>query len=232
MIARLSKLGLDSQLGAKLESRVNMRLLGALTVNYNYVAVNQDFKWGCVMDRYYYISDDLDDLEAVERELESRGISTPQIHVLSENDEEVEAHHLNEVHAFMKTDVVHATLKGAGFGVGAALFVLGFAYWSDYPQQITWTPFVFLAIVLLGFCTWEGGFLGIQMPNSRFRHFQEALRTGKHILLVDVKAGQLSALQQVLNNHTRLISAGKGASSPQWIIAWQDKFRKFVRWAP
>ena len=36
------------------------------------------------MLRHYYISDDLDDLEAVELELEGKGVSTPQIHVLSE----------------------------------------------------------------------------------------------------------------------------------------------------
>jgi hypothetical protein len=61
------------------------------------------------MERHYYLSDDLDDLEAVENELEAAGISTPQIHVLSENDSEVENHHLHEVDSFTKSDVVHST---------------------------------------------------------------------------------------------------------------------------
>ena len=36
--------------------------------------------------RRYFISDDLDDLEVVEEQLESAGVSTPQIHVLTAHD--------------------------------------------------------------------------------------------------------------------------------------------------
>ena len=58
------------------------------------------------MNRHFYISDDLDDLELVEEELESNGISTPHIHVLSLNDAEVARHkHLHEVEAVLRTDV-------------------------------------------------------------------------------------------------------------------------------
>ena len=46
------------------------------------------------MQRHYYISDDLDELERLESELQKQGIKTPQFHVLSENDAEVEKHHL------------------------------------------------------------------------------------------------------------------------------------------
>ncbi len=36
------------------------------------------------MNRHYYISDNLDELERLEAELEASGIATEQIHVLSE----------------------------------------------------------------------------------------------------------------------------------------------------
>ena len=49
------------------------------------------------MNRHYYISDNLNDLEKVETELEASGIDTEQIHVLSERDAEVERHHLHDV---------------------------------------------------------------------------------------------------------------------------------------
>ena len=49
------------------------------------------------MNRHYYISDNLDELERVEQELEAQGISTEQIHVLSERDAEVEHHQLHDV---------------------------------------------------------------------------------------------------------------------------------------
>ena len=38
------------------------------------------------MKRHYYISNSLDELEVVERELEAEGVTISQIHVLSEDD--------------------------------------------------------------------------------------------------------------------------------------------------
>ena len=54
------------------------------------------------MNRHYYLSDDLNDLEKVETELEASGIDTEQIHVLSERDADVERHHLHDVSSLMK----------------------------------------------------------------------------------------------------------------------------------
>jgi hypothetical protein len=36
-------------------------------------------------------------------------------------------------------------------------------------------PFIFLAIIALGFSTWEGGFYGIQSPNFHFSKFEDVL---------------------------------------------------------
>ena len=73
------------------------------------------------MHRHYMISDDLDDLERLEEQLEAAGISTPQIHVLSNADAELAKHaHLHEVQSFMKSDLVHSTTRGAMIGVPAA----------------------------------------------------------------------------------------------------------------
>ena len=77
------------------------------------------------MLRHYFFSDDLDELEKVENELEQKGFTEPQIHVLSENDTDVENHHLHEVAAVLKQDVVHSTELGAVVGiVGACAFLL------------------------------------------------------------------------------------------------------------
>jgi hypothetical protein len=38
------------------------------------------------MKRHFYISDDLDELDRIEQELESRGVHKLQIHVFSQDD--------------------------------------------------------------------------------------------------------------------------------------------------
>jgi hypothetical protein len=185
------------------------------------------------MLRHYYISDDLDDLEAVEQELEAKGVSTPQIHVLSENDAEVEKHHLHAIEAVLKQDVVHSTELGAMVGAIGAVLVLLLAYFMDWhTSAVGWIPFGFLAVVILGFCTWEGGLIGIQIPNHEFKRFQKLLKQGKHVIFVDVDPEQESALAEIVHNHPRLKLAGTGSATPGWVVHGQEKFTKVMKTLP
>ena len=185
------------------------------------------------MLRHYFVSDDLDELEKVENELEQQGFTEPQIHVLSENDADVENHHLHEVAAVLKQDVVHSTELGAVIGIVAASAFLLLTYLLNWHQSAAgWVPFVFLAIIILGFCTWEGGFIGIQQPNVNFKRFQEMLHNGKHILFVDADPSQELALATVMKTHPNVGASGFGESTPNWVIRAQDKFKHFMKVMP
>jgi len=176
------------------------------------------------MKRHYFISEDLDDLEIVERQLEDNGVSTPQIHVLSNDDSGLDSHHLHKVEAVLKKDVVHGTELGALVGAIGAGLVLMLAWWSGLTATYTWVPAIFLAVIVLGFCTWEGGFIGIQHPHVDFRRFQDDLDAGKHVLFVDVDPTQESILQQVVAEHPKLKSAGEGPSTPKLVVMAQNIF--------
>jgi len=185
------------------------------------------------MLRHYFVSNDLDELEAVENELEQQGFTEPQIHVLSENDAGVENHHLHEVAAVLKQDVVHSTELGAIVGaIGACTFLLLTYLLNWHLSAAGWVPFVFLAIIILGFCTWEGGFIGIQEPNVNFKRFQEMLHNGKHILFVDVEPRQELALASVMKIHPNVSVSGFGESTPNWVIRAQDNFKRFMKVMP
>ena len=177
------------------------------------------------MLRHYFISDSLDDLEALEQQLEAAGVSTPQIHVLSMNDAEVEQHrHLHEVQSFMKQDIVHSTELGAVVGLCASVLVLALAYFSGWTETgAGWMPFIFLAVVLLGFSAWMGGFLGIAKPNHNFVRFEQALNEGKHVFFVDLEPRQEALLEKLLKSHPQVAPAGTGSSPPYWLIALQQK---------
>lgn len=185
------------------------------------------------MLRHYYISDDLDDLEVIEKELEGQGVATPQIHVLSENDAEVEKHHLHAIESVLKKDVVHSTELGAVIGVICAALILGIAYFMGWHQTaVGWVPFGFLAVAILGFCTWEGGLIGIQIPNYQFKRFQKLLKQGKHVFFVDVDTHQEEILAKVVENHPRLKLAGTGEATPGWVVKGQEKFNEFMKTMP
>ena len=177
------------------------------------------------MLRHYFISNSLDDLEVFEEQLEAAGVSTPQIHVLSRNDAEVEHHHhLHEVQSFMKQDIVYSTGRGAMFGLCAFVLVLFAAYFAGWTETAAgWMPFIFLAVVLLGFSTWVGGLLGIEKPNHNFVRFEQALSDGKHVFFVDLEPQQEEVMEKVLKSHPQVQLAGTGSSAPHWLIALQQK---------
>jgi len=184
------------------------------------------------MRRHYYIGDDLEDLASAERGLEAAGISTPQIHVLSNDDAGVELTHLHEVEAVLKKDVVHGTGLGAVVGIVCGAVVLALSWASGLTATYTWVPAIFLAVIIVGFCTWEGGLIGIQKPHMDFRRFQDELQQGRHILFVDIQPQKVESLQRVMREHPRLRAAGEGGSTPGWVIGVQQKWTRFMQLAP
>ena len=171
--------------------------------------------------RHYFISDDLDDLDMLEDQLEHAGIDRPRIHVLSNDSVGVANHiHLHAVQSIFTRDVVHCTCMGAVAGLLGVCLVLGVTYGLDLADAtIGWTPYIFLSIVVMGFCTWEGGFVGMQKTNYHFKRFESALDDGKHVFLVDLDPNQENSLSRALKDHPKLLEAATEVGSPHWLLA-------------
>ncbi|MBT6668215.1 MAG: hypothetical protein HOB01_22960, partial [Gammaproteobacteria bacterium] len=162
-----------------------------------------------------------DDLDLLEDQLEHAGIDSPRIHVLSNDSVGVANHiHLHAVQSIFTRDVVHCTIVGAMIGLLGVCLVLGVTYVLDLPDAIIgWTPYIFLSIVVLGFCTWEGGFVGMQKTNYHYKQFESALEDGKHVFIVDLDPNQESSLTIALQDHPKLLEAATEVGSPHWILA-------------
>lgn len=184
------------------------------------------------MRRYFYVSDNLDDLEKVESTLEEAGISRGQIHVLSNDDAGVKEHNLNQVYSWFRTDVISTTYKGALIGLVSAVLILFLSSSSGATATIGWAPFIMLAIVCLGFCTWEGGLIGSHLPSSRFKKFQANLENGEHILMIDAEAKDVDLIDSVVARTPGLHSAGADDTKDQWAVATEKRFRQFCDWGP
>jgi hypothetical protein len=185
------------------------------------------------MKRHFYISEDLQDLKAVGHQLEDGGVAKPHFHVLSQSDADLHHHQLNEVEAVLKKDVVHAMEWGAVVGAIASSMFLLIAYFSGWTESAAgWMPFIFLSIIILGFCTWEGGLVGIQEPHYQFKKFQSALQEGKHVFFVDVTEQQEDILEKVVKSHPDLQLAGEAESTPEWVVEWQKNWKGFVKSMP
>ncbi|MFA9420724.1 MAG: NAD/FAD-utilizing enzyme [Gammaproteobacteria bacterium] len=181
------------------------------------------------MKRHFYISEDLDDLDRIEVELEAGGVHKPQIHVFSKDETGVEMHdHLHNVESVFKNDVVHGTITGAWVGLAIATLILIVTSYSNWTETYTWMPFIFLSIVMFGFCAWAGGLYGIQEPHRDFKRFAPQLRAGNHVFIVDVDPEQEAGLDRVVRAHPGLLLAGTGKATPRWVVVGQHNIKKFT----
>ena len=136
------------------------------------------------MKRHYCVSADLDDLHRIEQELESSGVHRPKIIVFSQDDNAVANHdHLHNIESVFRKDRVQGTIVGSWIRAVLAVLVLLVTALSDWPGSYTWMPFIFLSVVLFGFCAWSRGLYGIQVPNRYFKRCEEQLRKGRHVFI-------------------------------------------------
>lgn len=184
------------------------------------------------MRRYFYISNSLDDLERVENTLEEAGISRAQIHVLSNDDAGVKERNLNQVYSWFRTDVISTTYKGVVIGLILAGLVLFAANALGGTETVGWAPFIMLAIVCVGFCTWEGGLIGSHLPSSRFKKFQERIENGQHVLMIDADKRDVELIDSVVANIRGVDAVGSDSTKDQWTVATEKRFRQFADWGP
>ncbi len=124
--------------------------------------------------------------------------------------------------------MVHGTIVGTWIGIVLAALVLIVSLYSGWPETYTWMPFIFLAIVLLGFSAWSGGLYGIQVPHRDFKQFETQLLEGKHVFVVDVDPEQEANLERIVTRHQGLQLAGTGRATPRWIVMGQHRIKKFT----
>ena len=185
------------------------------------------------MKRHYFICDDLGDMKSVQTDLEANGIAPQQIHVLTQREAEVTNRGLYGVMSFFKQDVVHSTLFGAVIGAVLSVVLLSLVYVSGLATTTAgWTPFVFLAVVLLGFCTWEGGLRGIQEPHYHYRRFQKDMENGHSVIFVDVDEHEENTLRRVVSTHNCLSAAGVEPGGSRMRVSWQQKYQELIKALP
>jgi hypothetical protein len=184
------------------------------------------------MKRFYYVSNDLDELAQVENELHQSGIDKAQVHIVSRDEAGIDRRGLHRVQDFMRRDVVRAGLLGAVAGVVCATIILVFAYLSGLYLSVSWAPFLLFAAIALGFCTWEGGLFGLHKPHHELRRMEHRVRAGQHVLFVDLEPAQYQLVDRLPERHKNLRPVGEGSATPAWVIRAQQKWQKFFHVMP
>lgn len=179
--------------------------------------------------RHYFVTDDLDVVEKLESRLKEEGLSEMQLHVLTNDVAEADARNLSLVASLFRRDLVRSLGIGAGVGAVLASIILGVVALLGLPGPILgWTPYAMLAIVAFGFCTWEGGLIGIEEPNNTLKQFDKDLADGRHVFFADVLPedinGLVNAVEAVPSARVHRLETGK----PRWLVRSYDALMGFV----
>jgi hypothetical protein len=184
------------------------------------------------MNRYYYISDSLDSLEHLQDDLVTKGVDYERIHVLTEQDVEVSTHHVNQMESLAKKDVVRSGLRGAMVGLVLALAIIVIALFVGLMSTVWAIPILFLAAVIFGFCTWEGGLIGVHRPHPEVQRFEKQLKQGQHVLFVDAEDDEKQTVAQSAAAQDNIKPAGTGKPESEKVAHVRQSLRNFIRSLP
>lgn len=165
------------------------------------------------MKRVYYASENLDELQQVEQELEQEGVPAEHMHVLSREEATAEEKDLKPVSSLLQRDTIHMGLRGALIGLALCTAVWFGSHTLGLHEPAGTVPFLLLSLMVLGFCTWEGGMIGMHRTNYKFERFKEVLKQGSHVFYVDCTARETASIRSVLSHHPRVRRMGEGSST-------------------
>lgn len=137
------------------------------------------------MSQLKYLTDDIDELESAEHDLEQRGIPREHIHVLANNDGELLAHNLPPFSDWSKRDIFHYGVRGTIIGAVLSGTLLLSTYLCGVNDPTAWIVIAFIATLIVGFCTWEGGLVGINKMNHAFERYKDSIQKGAYLLVID-----------------------------------------------
>ena len=123
---------------------------------------------------------------------------------------------LHEASYLHKTDTVHGGF--VGFVIGGVMGVLLGFLLIEYPPEGAHLELVAVLITailgaLLG--TWVASMVGMQVPNSRLKAFEEDIKQGGILLMLDVPAGRYEQVRDVISRtHPEAMDRGNEPTVP------------------
>ena len=120
---------------------------------------------------------------------------------------------LHEASYLQKTDTVHGAF--VGFGVGGLLGALLGLFLVNYPPEGGTLELVTVLLTSVGgaaFGVWIAGMVGLQVPNSRLRAFQEDIDSGRILLILDVPSARQDEVRAIIAR--RHPEAADGGTEP------------------
>jgi len=152
------------------------------------------------MRRIYFLIPDHDTTKTIVDELLLARIEERHIHVIAKEGAPMEE--LPEASFLQKSDFVPALEKGMTLG-GATGIVAGLVAVTLPPAGLVMGGGAVLAIALAGagVGAWLSSMVGISLPNSCLKQFENAIEQGEYLMMVDLPKERIEEIDELVKKH-------------------------------
>ena len=123
---------------------------------------------------------------------------------------------LHQASYLQKTDTVHGAFRGLAIGGGMGV-LLGLLLVTFPPGgiHVELVAVLIAAIVGAGLGSWVSSMVGLQVPNSRLKAFEEDIQAGKVLLMLDVPVGRTQEVHDIIaRRHPEAAERGNEPTVP------------------
>src|SRR3984893_7380683 len=152
------------------------------------------------MRRLYFLLPDTQSAKAIVNELLLERVEWRHIHVLAKQDVPLE--HLLEATLAQRSDLLPALARGTAAG-GVMGMLAGLVAMAFPPAGLTIAGgvVVLLTLASAGFGAWTATMIGVDVPNTRLKRFEDAIEKGELLMMVDVRKDRVEEIEQLIKSH-------------------------------
>jgi hypothetical protein len=147
--------------------------------------------------RIYWLVPDVDSARRMTDDLLLARIDQGHIHCVGCEGSDLSG--LHEANILQTSDIIHAAQQGlvigGGIGFLAGLVAAMYPIFGEGPE---WGLVGVLAVLGGAIGAWASSMIGSSVPNSRLKRFEEALRQGQILMMVDVPRYRVKEIETML----------------------------------
>ena len=123
---------------------------------------------------------------------------------------------LHEASYLQKTDAIHGAFTGLVIGgVVGVLVGLLLVYFPPAGVSVQLVAVLIAAVVGSFLGIWVASMVGLQVPNSQLRGFEQDLQEGKILLMLDVPSGRYEEIREIIaRTHPEATDRGNEPTVP------------------
>lgn len=154
------------------------------------------------MRRLYFLIPTVSSAKLIVDELLLARIEERHIHIAARDHHALLESHLPEANLLQESDFVPAVERGLAIG-GATGILAGIAAVAIPGAGIALGGGAILGIGLAGagVGAWISGMIGVSVPSTRLKEFEQAIESGQLLMMVDVPKARVEEITQMVSKH-------------------------------